>query len=642
MKLSKKFITFISILFWLLTIHLGYQYVEQYSAKVPVKWGTIVEWVIWTFNYLPYTSKKSLDEYYQKLLFNGCVKNVNLSWVSSFVNDLCDVTTKDYKNYYVTLPRELYWIDDKPLTMDDLMFTYQTILKENIWKISDLNAYSKVEITQTSNSTLKISFPKQSRDNILLFTNPLLPKHILGDKDVDYYLKTFAKQPVYISCAVLDLLKSRDSNFIIDVSQCKDLYPKIIQLRMFPDENRAISYLQTKDSIVDYLLVDTEKQELFQSISTQYTGLFNPSSTLYTLFFNINTVSDVVRKTLSNNLIWQQYDNLLYHKTLFSYIPVTGTYLKDIIANQSVSSWNVSGSLINSFPFLPKNIWIFWKGKYKEYYLDEFRDKYLIQFKFDTKYDKITIAANGPYEFTPDSYDAENKTCAYNLSLQFKNIKKWINNYTVYGYMWWKQVKLLTMRVHYGVKPSVSPIITKKTNYSIIYLDEPNSSRIVDTLKTYFKDEWVDAYFSRSPYTNFTEFEWKLSSKSYDMVLLPIELWNKNDLSALFSDNILLNPSQYTNDRLIQLLQNFSNGNKNAIHEILTLYQKIYPFTMLWSLKQKIFVKQEFSSKISGEYTSHSFRDRFMNELKTYESIVIDKKTIWNRSNIIQFIKNRL
>lgn len=48
----------------------------------------------------------------------------------------------------------------------------------------------------------------------------------------------------------------------------------------------------------------------------------------------------------------------------------------------------------------------------------------IIQYKFDTKYDKITIAANGPYEFTPDSYDAENKTCAYNLSLQFKNIKK--------------------------------------------------------------------------------------------------------------------------------------------------------------------------------------------------------------------------
>jgi hypothetical protein len=53
------------------------------------------------------------------------------------------------------------------------------------------------------------------------------------------------------------------------------------------------------------------------------------------------------------------------------------------------------------------------------------------------------------------------------------------------------------------------------------------------------------------------------------MALLPLELGNKKDLSALFSDNILLNPSQYTNDRIIQLLQNFNNGNKSAINEIL-------------------------------------------------------------------------
>lgn len=63
------------------------------------------------------------------------------------------------------------------------------------------------------------------------------------------------------------------------------------------------------------------------------------------------------------------------------------------------------------------------------------------------------------------------------------------------------------MRVHYGIKPQATPVVTKKTNYSIIYLDEPNSSRIVDTLKTYFKDEGIDAYITWSSYTNFTEFE---------------------------------------------------------------------------------------------------------------------------------------
>lgn len=642
MKLSKKLLNICFIVFILLTIHLAYLYVQETSPKVPVKWWTMVEGVIGKFNYLPYTSKRPLDEYYQKLLFNGCVKSVTQSGVTTFQDNLCEVTTNDYKNYYVTLPREYFRIDDKMLSIDDLMFTYQNIFKENIWKIPDLNSYSKIEITPSGENALKISFPKQSRDNILLFTNPLLPKHILADKDLEYYLKTFAKQPIYISCAVLDLLKSHDSNFIIDVTQCKDLYPKIIQLRLFDDENQAISYLQTKWSIVDYILVDSEKQEQFQAISEQYTWMFNPSSTLYTLFFNINTVSESIRKALSNNLTTQNYSNLLYHKTLFSFNPSTWLQLRELFANQNSTAVSVSWTLNSSFPFLPKNIWIFWKGKYKEYYLDEFRDKYLIQFKFDTKYDKITIAANGPYEFTPDSYDAENKTCAYNLSLQFKNIKKWINNYTVYGYLWWKQIKLLTMRVHYGVKPQTAPTVVKKTNYTIVYLDEPNSVSIVEKMKEYFKDQWIEAYITRSPYANFTEFEWKLSSKSYDMALLPLELGNKKDLSALFSDNILLNPSQYTNDRIIQLLQNFNNGNKSAVNEILWIYQKIYPFTMLWALKQKIYIKNTYIDRINGEYTSHNFRDRFVNELKTYETVVIDANTLLSFKSIMNFIKSKL
>jgi hypothetical protein len=643
MKLSKKIVTICILVFCFLSGHLAYQYVQETSPKVPVKGGTIVEGILWKLNYLPYTSKKPLDEYYQNLIFNGCVKSV-ISWENaSYDNNLCDVTTKDYKNYYVTVSKDFFWIDDITFSIEDVLFTYQTILKENVRKIPDLNTYSKIEITQTSDTTLKISFPKQSRDNILLFTNPLLPKHVLQDKTLDYYLKTFAKQPVYVGCATLDLVKSQNQNFIVDVTNCKELYPKIIQLRSFENETEAIRYLQDDDSIIDFMSVDSAKEKAFATALVNYTGMFAPSSTLYTLFFNINTVSEGLRKNFSQSLSLQNFSNLLYHKTIFSFAAQSWINLRETFANQTVwSSWWVSWSLAASFPFLPKNIWIFWKGKYKEYYLDELRDKYLIQFKFDTKYDKITIAANGPYEFTPDSYDAENKTCAYNLSLQYKNIKKWINTYIVYGYLNGKQIKLLTMKVHYGIKPQVTPIITKKTNYTIIYLDEPNSSSLVNELKQFTKDEWIDAYITRSSYTNFTEFEWKLSSKSYDMAILPLELGNKKDLSALFSDNIVLNPSQYTNDRIIQLLQNFNNGNKSTVNEILSIYQKVYPFTMLWSLKQKLFVKSIYETKLHGDYNSHNFRTRFINELKTYETIVVDKSELLKAESIINFIKSKL
>ena len=113
------------------------------------------------------------------------------------------------------------------------------------------------------------------------------------------------------------------------------------------------------------------------------------------------------------------------------------------------------------------------------------------------------------------------------------------------------------MKVHYGVKSQTSTLNTKKTNYTIIYLDEPNSQKIVNNLKQYFTDQGIDNFITRTYYNSIQEFEGKLSSKGYDMALLPLELGLKSDLSALFSDNILLNPSQYTNDRVSQLLQKY-------------------------------------------------------------------------------------
>ncbi len=640
---SKTILWWACIVFIITTLHLWYQYVTQTADKVPTKGGTIVEGIIWPLSFLPYTSKKSSDEFYQHLLFEWCVKSVVTASGVEYKNNLCEVTTRDEKNYFITINKQLRWIDNSPFNKDDILFTYQTILKENIWKLPDLTAYAKTEIVEVDEQTIKVSFPKQSVDNMLFFTNSLLPKHILEGKPLDYYLKEFAKTPIYISCAVLDLIKSHNNNYVFDISACQDFYPKNLQVKSFIQELEAVSYLQKEESIVDYMSTDNQQEEYFKSIGERYTGSTISSNTLYTLFFNINTVWEQTRKALAHHITLSSYDNIVKRPTPFTFTPQTWLLLKEIMINQSsVVSWSLSGAQLNSsFPFLPKNIWIFWKGKYKEYYLDEFRDKYLIQFKFDTKYDKITIAANSPYEFTPDSYDPENKTCAYNLSLQFKNIKKWVNYYVVYGYLWENKVKLLTMKVHYGIKPQIAPIAVKKTNYNIIYLDEPNSTKIVDRLKQLFVDQGVDSLITWTSYPNFSEFEGKLASKWYDMVLLPLELWLKSDLSALFSDNIVLNPSQYTNDRLIQLLQKYNNGSVAHAQEISTLYGKTYPFAVIGFLKKALFVRSWYGNSIWSDYTTSTMRSRLNNELKVYETLVFNKEKLLDREKIKQFIRDQ-
>ncbi|MFA7284732.1 MAG: hypothetical protein WC004_02835 [Candidatus Absconditabacterales bacterium] len=631
------------VVFGLSSFHLAYQYVGAVSEKIPTKGGTVVEGVIGNISYLPYTSTAKTDKFYQSLLFKGCVKASLSGGKIQYDNDLCEVTTRDFKNYFITLPNEYRWIDNTKFTTEDILFTYQSVLKDNMRKIEELGSYNKTEISRVDDATLKVSFPKQSVDNILFFLNPILPSHVLKEQTLDYYLKTFGKQPIYISCAVLDLVKSHDDNVVFNVTECNQYYPQILQVKQFKDTSKAATYLQSDKSIVDYILVDSaEADNSLQGIKG-FSGYNLPTNTLYTLFFNVNTISENVRKGFANALGNINYTNLLYHKTLFSFAPTTGIILKDLISNQtSGAGTGLSSGIVSTFPFLPKNIWIFGKNKYKEYYLDEFRDKYLIQFKFDTKYDKITIAANSNFEFTPDSYDPETLTCSYNLSLQFKNIKKGINTYTIYGYLNGQQSKLLTMRLHYGVKPQSIPSVTKKTNFTLIYLNEPNSTKIVETLKQFFIDESIDNYINFIPYSNFTEFEGKLSSKAYDMVILPLDLGLKNDLSALFSDNTTLNPSQYSNDRLIELLQKFNNGNKAATNEILSLYKKVYPFVMLGSLKQTLYIKNVYPYNIDSQHTNITFRYQIINSLKTYETVILKKENIFSGANLIKFFQAQL
>ena len=626
MKLSKIVFLLISAIFIFTSFHLAYDYVQEVSAKVPTKGGTIVEGVLGKLNYLPYTSTNSTDEFYQRLLFSACVRSKpNGTGTIAFEDDICEVTTNDYKNYFVRINKKLAWLDNKPFTLDDVEFTYQTILKENIWKIPTLNVYGKTEITKQDNA-LKVTFPKQSVDNILFFTNSILPKHVLEDQTMEFYLKTFAKQPIYISCAILDLVKSHNNNYIFDVTECSQYYPKILQVKSFADETESVTYLQNKDTIVDFIATDVGKGEVFSSIKPYFQDQSIPTNTLYTLFFNINTVGEGLRKALTNQLSQLNYDNLIHNnQNIFSLQNNdTGIILKNIISNQSVISGSSAGTLNVAFPFLPKNIWIFGKNKFKEYYLDEQRDKYLVEFKFDAKYDKITISANWSPEYTPDTYDVENNSCGYNFSVQYKNIQKWVNNYIVYWYLDGVKNKLLSMKVHYGVKPQTSTLNTKKTNYTIIYLDEPNSQKIVNNLKQYFTDQGIDNFITRTYYNSIQEFEGKLSSKGYDMALLPLELGLKSDLSALFSDNILLNPSQYTNDRVSQLLQKYTNGNKSNIDEIMSIYKKMYSFVVIGSLTQNLYINAEYKDKIKPD-----------------ETLILSNETIFDRNNFSSFMQSK-
>ena len=132
----------ILFVFWcILTVILGYFYVLSTSSQEDEKGGTFVEGVFSQLSYLPYLKTDSQSLFYQNLLFRGCLSSFETDEEGNLARDLCKVYTQDHQNYVVRLldhpgelpVSELTWSDGHPITIEDVFFTYDEILRTNKW-----------------------------------------------------------------------------------------------------------------------------------------------------------------------------------------------------------------------------------------------------------------------------------------------------------------------------------------------------------------------------------------------------------------------------------------------------------------------------------------------------------------------------
>lgn len=634
-RLKRLFIICLIIVIWLGS-HIAYLYINDISPKISVKWGTVVEWIIDPLNYLPYTSNTKTDKFYQSLLFGWCKQYQFSWWKVSLENNLCDVYTNNNKTYYITIVKDLKWIDDVQFTIEDVLFTYQDILKNNILNFPNIENYAKIDIAKIDDNKIKVEFPNASVDNQWFFANPILPKHILKDKDLDYYIDQFATQPIYISCAVLDLVRSQNNNIIFDLTQCEQLLPKLLQVKKFENKEVMDIYTRSPESIMDYT-TDWENLVWYKNYQLS-------TSTVYTLFFNTASIPESYRTLLG---------------TYFSSLPYTDIKLSDPYKIFSMPWWYdqdklstffknkstiVASSNANQTPFLPSNIRLAWKNKFREYYVDFIPDVYSIRFNFDYPYDKIGISSNSGGQYFPDTYNITTRSTDFNLSPKYNNIVTWKNIYTIYWYEKWEMSKVATITIYHGVKPinaqqNIAPTYQK---YNFVYLTTTwsDENKVINDIRIHLTNLWSADHINFIPIYNTKDLEKRIQSKDYDFVLLPIDLGNKSDLSALFSDNVIVNPSLYINKTLGTKVQQYFWWNTNNKSDIISVYSKLTPFVMLGSPYSFISVKDKYDVAFDGLDLSN-FRYYLINNLGKYEKIELEKDVIINWNNFRHFINKK-
>lgn len=215
-----------------------------------------------------FTDFNDADRDISRLIFSGLIKYDPAQ--KNFLPDIAEKwdVSKNGLNYTFTLRRQALWHDGKPVTADDVIFTFQNVIQHPAFRNPVLkNAFEGIKINKIDAYSVSFTLPKPNSYFISNLIVGLLPKHILENEDISALDKSkFSKiRPIGSGPCKLTSLNLDDDGDIIDLEVFEGYYgkkPLIKRIRFFtfPDEKslikdksalNAISKLNSKEIFED-------------------------------------------------------------------------------------------------------------------------------------------------------------------------------------------------------------------------------------------------------------------------------------------------------------------------------------------------------------------------------------------------------
>lgn len=470
----KKYLFFISLFFLVLTFaHICYSYVYFDSKRIPIKWGTISEWVVWDVSHFnPLISSSDYNKYIIWILYRSLMKyDVN---EKKLVWDLanCDISNLSYIECF--LEGNTYWSNWEPITTADIISTY------NILKTTDTNPVIKSLISETTFEEKKNSVvfknPKKDINFLNIFFQPILPKKVVDNLWISDLTK-----PFYPSLESIYSWKYK----VASVKEDKNLWIMEVTL----DKNEKY---YNNDILVDKIILKFFKNSTYLVRNIDLINIFNDDQNLigksvprldahyYTLpkytsiFINEEKItSKSLRNFILNKIDKEQLINVLWVE---KYKWINNPYLSDFVIDKDVENKNIESIMEDNWyykkPVLaklilweqeePKNsTWVV-QGKddvQKEPTIDEIETKENTQLKYivswlEKKYnfiseDDVLLKWDPKWE-NPDSvyiddyklkgYSKWDDYFYYRLKEEtYETIKEWKNTYNIYFEKKWKK-----------------------------------------------------------------------------------------------------------------------------------------------------------------------------------------------------------
>jgi len=150
-----------------------------YQVPAPAPGGTYTEGILGSFtNANPLYATGQVDLAVSKLLFAGLF---TYDQSNNLKGDLAESIKSDERGivYTVTLKPNLLWQDGKPLTAEDVAFTYDVIQNPDA-QSPFLSSWQGIRVKAVDKRTVTFTLPSQLSSFPYSLTNGIVPKHVLG------------------------------------------------------------------------------------------------------------------------------------------------------------------------------------------------------------------------------------------------------------------------------------------------------------------------------------------------------------------------------------------------------------------------------------------------------------------------------
>ena len=481
----------------------------------------------------------------------------------AYAQDLCKVYTEDNQNYVLKIADENAVRSDwTPVTIEDIFFTYDEILRKNRWELPSLNTWNTVGVT-LEDGRVKVFFPTRSLDNASFFTNAILPKSAVDSIDLDTYKNYFSLYPVTDWCAKI-MSQTKDLNSLIfDLNDCSDTNFAYYQIKRYDSFEDFESFLRWKNqkAIVDaYSSINGLEWFTWQNVLT---------SKLLWVFFNTDSGKANIRLRRSlwwliyHNFVTWDYENYVkeYDWDILNYYVSAGENVSELMSRLTLSDDETvdTDDLKDSWAQeLPATMSINWVDRKFVFFMEKSENSRDLEIKFSNEFSDIKIKSSSDEStWSPKNYKTSDKKVVYKLVI-WQNLKVWVNHFTISWFIKKKTYTIASIDIYVFDKISTSKSEDNQRKLSVLYYNDQVSSFVIQQMRNIFQGAWILDNFIFEPVYNPEELEWKLLMWTYDIYVWTIDLGSRKDILPLFgTEDPLLNPSRYRNPILNSLINQY-------------------------------------------------------------------------------------